>query len=88
MASMRWVWHHVFEGVGPVVAGGPAFQGEAFRPADVYAVCVYRVPDRLEDPRVAGRKSGRAHDAVARGGSGPGISQLRCHDTSNLKCCR
>jgi hypothetical protein len=40
----------VFQCAGPAVVERPAFQGEAFQPADVHVVDVYRVPDRLEDP--------------------------------------
>ena len=46
----QMVLYHVFHGAGGVVVGGPAFEGEAFQPADVDPLDVHGVPDRLEDP--------------------------------------
>ena len=46
----QMVLHHVFHGAGGVVVGRPAFEGEAFQPADVDPFDVHGVPDRLEDP--------------------------------------
>ena len=44
------VLHHVLERTGPVVVAGPAFEGQAFQPADFHVVYVHRVPGRLEHP--------------------------------------
>ena len=49
MASMRWFCTMSFRAPARVVVGGPAFQGQAFQPADVHPLHVHRVPDRLED---------------------------------------
>ena len=44
------VLHHVFHGPCTVVIRGPALERQALQPADVHALDVRRVPDRLEDP--------------------------------------
>jgi hypothetical protein len=42
------VLHHVFQGAGGVVVGGPALEGQAFQPADVHVLGQLDAQDLVE----------------------------------------
>ena len=56
--------HHVLEGAGAVVVGGPSLKGEALEPADVHVVDVHRVEHRLEDAVEEAQDDDPAHELV------------------------